>query len=132
MSYTGDWALYHVAIPAECYKYMRSKDKKAHLFVVPVTVNGTELDKDVWIPKSQCKEWRQQDKKIHFDCPYKILIENGLDFYIDTTGEPSLFEEPEDDVEARLAAESEKLAENFHLKSPVSGSIREVLRGLKK
>lgn len=108
MEYTGDWTLMHVVIPAEYYYYRRSKDKKAYLFVIPATDNSPQ--RDVWLPKSQCKEWKQKDKKISFDCPHKIVKENLIECFIDTSGEPSLFEP----VESDLMAESERRAEDFH------------------
>lgn len=115
----GDWTKYNLAIPAEYFQYNRCKDKKAYLFCMPQ--ESLQPKRDVWIPKSQVEGWHQKDKKINFKCPFKIIKENLLEGYIDSSAEPSLFDTAMDDLDkmSNLAKESEILAEDFHHKSGV-------------
>lgn len=57
--------------------------EKAH----GIVVNG----QTIWIPKSQIQEFKQENGAVSFWCPMWLITEKSLEFFIDTSFEPSLF-----------------------------------------
>lgn len=46
----------------------------------------------VWLPKSQIEDWEIKDGSASFYAPEWLITNKGLDMFIDTSHEPSLFE----------------------------------------
>jgi hypothetical protein len=55
---------------------------------------GIEMDggEIVWFPKSQIQEFKQGDGIVSFWCPDWLIEAKGVEDFIDTSFEPSLFE----------------------------------------
>lgn len=51
----------------------------------------TAPDRSVWLPKSQIQEWKIENGKVSFWIPEWLVKEKGLEIFIDTSYEPSLF-----------------------------------------
>lgn len=53
---------------------------------------GIRIDnKTVWLPKSQIQEWEVLNGNVSFWIPEWLIADKGLDIFVDTSYEPSLF-----------------------------------------
>lgn len=77
-----------------------NKGNKLHQIALPAA-KVSETDKaygvdhengKIWLPKSQIKDFQRSKTGIKFWCPEWLVIEKGLEMYIDTSHEPTLFE----------------------------------------
>ena len=46
----------------------------------------------VWFPKSQIEEWTMSAESVSFWCPVWLVKNKGVEDFIDTSYEPSLFD----------------------------------------
>jgi len=98
--------LYKISLDPEWFLYSRSSEK-AECWKID--------DKIVWIPRSQIKERKQENKKVIMVLPFWLVREKGLEDYIDTSDAPTLFDmrgSEESDQMRRLKSEQD--AEDFH------------------
>lgn len=68
-------------IPTEDFE---AESEKAYCF----KVNSQKI----WLPKSQIQEWGQNDLQTTFWLPRWLVEEKSLEYFIDTSHEPSLFD----------------------------------------
>lgn len=47
----------------------------------------------VWFPKSRIEGWTMGAESVSFWCPFWLIKDKGVEGFIDTSYEPSLFEE---------------------------------------
>lgn len=46
----------------------------------------------VWFPKSQIEDWTMSAESVSFWCPVWLIKDKGVEDFIDTSHEPSLFD----------------------------------------
>lgn len=49
--------------------------------------------KMVWLPKSQIQSWTMSAESVSFWCPIWLILDKGIEDFIDTSYEPSLFDD---------------------------------------
>lgn len=57
---------------------------------------GVKIEgKMVWFPKSQIQDWTMSAESVSFWCPVWMILDKSVEDFIDTSYEPSLFDQGE-------------------------------------
>jgi hypothetical protein len=75
----------YMKIPAEAVKR-----ETAHAY--GLDLNGEANAPLVWIPKSQISDWTVEGENVFFWLPRWLVEEKSLEYFVDTSYEPSLFQ----------------------------------------